>query len=189
MPRQKILIAGASGLVGFAAIRHFSQLDDWEVVAVSRRVPRRFGALPRPLHPGRSAEPATVHRSLWADVRRHPSRLCRGQRESRRPGAWMARPRTDADQPGDDAQSVRAAFGERRRTSSMSRFCRAPRRTECICAAPACRCPIASATRAISMRTSTGCRRITSAANKRANAGTGPCSARNWLSARRSAAT
>ena len=39
MPKQKILIAGASGLVGFAAIRHFSQLDDWEVVAVSRRLP------------------------------------------------------------------------------------------------------------------------------------------------------
>ena len=39
MPRNKVLIAGASGLVGFAAIRHFSQFDDWDVVAVSRRVP------------------------------------------------------------------------------------------------------------------------------------------------------
>ena len=39
MPKNKVLIAGASGLVGFAAIRHFSQFDDWDVVAVSRRAP------------------------------------------------------------------------------------------------------------------------------------------------------
>jgi nucleoside-diphosphate-sugar epimerase len=36
---QKILVAGASGLVGFAAARHFSSLPGWQVVAVSRRVP------------------------------------------------------------------------------------------------------------------------------------------------------
>src|SRR5262252_8933786 len=42
MPKPKVLIAGASGLVGFAALRHFSQLDDYDVVAVSRRAP--FGA-------------------------------------------------------------------------------------------------------------------------------------------------
>jgi nucleoside-diphosphate-sugar epimerase len=35
---NKVLVAGASGLVGFAAARHFA-LDDWEVVAVSRRIP------------------------------------------------------------------------------------------------------------------------------------------------------
>jgi nucleoside-diphosphate-sugar epimerase len=39
MAKQKVLIAGASGLVGFAAIRLFSQLDDWKVLAVSRRMP------------------------------------------------------------------------------------------------------------------------------------------------------
>ncbi len=39
MPKRKILVAGASGLVGFAALRHFTQLADWEVVGVSRRVP------------------------------------------------------------------------------------------------------------------------------------------------------
>jgi nucleoside-diphosphate-sugar epimerase len=33
------LVAGASGLVGFAAARHFSRLPDWKVVAVSRRIP------------------------------------------------------------------------------------------------------------------------------------------------------
>ncbi|MDO8431161.1 MAG: SDR family oxidoreductase [Candidatus Binatus sp.] len=42
MPKRKILIAGASGLVGFAAVRHFAALDDWEVTAVSRRLPRKI---------------------------------------------------------------------------------------------------------------------------------------------------
>jgi nucleoside-diphosphate-sugar epimerase len=36
---NKVLIAGASGLVGFAAVRHFAMLDDWQVVAISRRIP------------------------------------------------------------------------------------------------------------------------------------------------------
>src|SRR5437879_1665661 len=39
MAKHKILVAGASGLVGYAAVRHFAQLKDWEVVAVSRRTP------------------------------------------------------------------------------------------------------------------------------------------------------
>src|SRR5579862_9913395 len=37
--RKKVLIAGASGLVGFGAVRHFAKLPDWEVVAISRRAP------------------------------------------------------------------------------------------------------------------------------------------------------
>ncbi len=37
--RKKILIAGATGLVGYAAVRHFAALDDWDVVGVSRRIP------------------------------------------------------------------------------------------------------------------------------------------------------
>jgi nucleoside-diphosphate-sugar epimerase len=39
MAKRKILIAGASGLVGYAAVRHFAKLDGWEVAAVSRRTP------------------------------------------------------------------------------------------------------------------------------------------------------
>ncbi len=39
MPNKKILIVGASGLVGTAAVKLFSSLDDWDVVAVSRRPP------------------------------------------------------------------------------------------------------------------------------------------------------
>ncbi len=36
---NKVLIAGASGLVGHAAIQHFASLPDWDVEGVSRRVP------------------------------------------------------------------------------------------------------------------------------------------------------
>jgi nucleoside-diphosphate-sugar epimerase len=39
MAKRKVLVAGASGLVGHAAVRHFSRLPDCEVVAVSRRIP------------------------------------------------------------------------------------------------------------------------------------------------------
>lgn len=35
----KVLVAGASGLVGMAAIRHFASIPGWEVVGVSRRRP------------------------------------------------------------------------------------------------------------------------------------------------------
>ena len=41
MPKNKVLVAGASGLVGYAAVRHFASLPDWDVVAVSRRAPER----------------------------------------------------------------------------------------------------------------------------------------------------
>lgn len=36
---NKVLVAGATGIVGQAAVEHFSTLDDWDVVAVSRRPP------------------------------------------------------------------------------------------------------------------------------------------------------
>ncbi|NOT54500.1 MAG: NAD-dependent epimerase/dehydratase family protein, partial [Deltaproteobacteria bacterium] len=39
MAKKKVLIAGASGLVGSAAVRQFARLPDWEVVGVSRRTP------------------------------------------------------------------------------------------------------------------------------------------------------
>jgi nucleoside-diphosphate-sugar epimerase len=39
MAKKKVLIAGASGLVGSAAVRQFAQLPDWEVVGASRRTP------------------------------------------------------------------------------------------------------------------------------------------------------
>lgn len=39
MATRKVLVAGASGLVGYAAVRHFASLPETEVVAVSRRRP------------------------------------------------------------------------------------------------------------------------------------------------------
>jgi nucleoside-diphosphate-sugar epimerase len=45
MTGRKIVVAGASGLVGNAALRHFGTADDSEVVALSRRQPRQlYGA-------------------------------------------------------------------------------------------------------------------------------------------------
>lgn len=39
MPKKTMLVAGASGLVGFAALKHFAQREDWDVIGVSRRIP------------------------------------------------------------------------------------------------------------------------------------------------------
>src|SRR3954447_13847363 len=39
MPRKQVLIAGASGLVGFAAMRCFGADPDCDVIALSRRTP------------------------------------------------------------------------------------------------------------------------------------------------------
>ncbi|MBI2202483.1 MAG: SDR family oxidoreductase [Candidatus Rokubacteria bacterium] len=36
---RTVLVAGASGLVGFAAAQHFARLPGWKVIAVSRRLP------------------------------------------------------------------------------------------------------------------------------------------------------
>ncbi|MCW2538440.1 MAG: dependent epimerase/dehydratase family protein [Frankiales bacterium] len=37
--RRTVVIAGASGLIGQAAARHFASMPDWDVIAVSRRLP------------------------------------------------------------------------------------------------------------------------------------------------------
>ena len=39
MPVKTILIAGATGVVGHAALAHFARLPDWQVLALSRRTP------------------------------------------------------------------------------------------------------------------------------------------------------
>ena len=39
MPRKQVLIAGASGLVGYAVMRHFGADLDCDVIALSRRAP------------------------------------------------------------------------------------------------------------------------------------------------------
>jgi nucleoside-diphosphate-sugar epimerase len=38
---KKVLVAGASGVVGWAAVQHFARLPGWEVVGLSRRVAGR----------------------------------------------------------------------------------------------------------------------------------------------------
>jgi NAD(P)-dependent dehydrogenase (short-subunit alcohol dehydrogenase family) len=45
MPRKKVLIAGATGVVGYAAMKHFADEPGCEVIAVSRRRPdNTYGA-------------------------------------------------------------------------------------------------------------------------------------------------
>src|SRR5215216_7353521 len=39
MPRKQVLIAGASGLVGYAAMKYFGPNPDCDVIALSRRAP------------------------------------------------------------------------------------------------------------------------------------------------------
>src|SRR5471030_2975802 len=39
MGRKTVLVAGATGLVGYAALKHFTRAPDTEVIAVSRRAP------------------------------------------------------------------------------------------------------------------------------------------------------
>jgi nucleoside-diphosphate-sugar epimerase len=39
MGRKTVLVAGATGLVGYAALKHFTQTPDTDVIAISRRTP------------------------------------------------------------------------------------------------------------------------------------------------------
>jgi uncharacterized protein YbjT (DUF2867 family) len=40
MANKKVVVAGATGLVGNAALRHFGSSSGYEVIALSRRKPR-----------------------------------------------------------------------------------------------------------------------------------------------------
>jgi nucleoside-diphosphate-sugar epimerase len=42
MPKKTVLIAGATGLVGYAALKHFTRRPDQDVIALSRRTPREM---------------------------------------------------------------------------------------------------------------------------------------------------
>ena len=37
---KTMLVVGASGVIGRAALEHFGRLPDWDVIGVSRRVPQ-----------------------------------------------------------------------------------------------------------------------------------------------------
>jgi nucleoside-diphosphate-sugar epimerase len=43
MGRKTVLVAGATGLVGYAVLKHFVRVPDVDVIAVSRRAPPSFG--------------------------------------------------------------------------------------------------------------------------------------------------
>jgi len=66
MPNKKILIVGASGLVGTAAVKLFSGLDDWDVV---RHLPTATESCARKTHyiSGRPAERRAVPRCVRRD--------------------------------------------------------------------------------------------------------------------------
>jgi len=49
MARKTVLVAGATGLVGYAALKHFAGAPDTEVIAVSRRAPPQTGVRHLPL--------------------------------------------------------------------------------------------------------------------------------------------
>ena len=44
MAQKTVLVAGATGLVGYAALKHFLQAPDCDVIALSRRLPPGIGA-------------------------------------------------------------------------------------------------------------------------------------------------
>ena len=68
MSGRKILVAGATGVVGHAAMAHFAAHDDCDVVAVSRREPRRtYGARFLPLDLA-DADACRALAAEWRDV-------------------------------------------------------------------------------------------------------------------------
>ena len=62
----KVVVFGASGVIGLAATRHFASLPDWEVVAVSRRRPDDLGGAG---HLALDLTDATACASANADLR------------------------------------------------------------------------------------------------------------------------
>lgn len=90
--KKKVLIAGASGLVGHAALREFEHDLDWEVVGVSRRAPvspRRARHVPVDLlDKDRCAEVFSemsgVTHLMYGAVNEDPTDLVAGWRDRRR---------------------------------------------------------------------------------------------------------
>ena len=100
MPKKQVLIAGASGLVGYAAMKHFAGEADCEVIALSRRAPDEiFGARFIPLDLTDAAACAAVAAGLggvthlvYAALHERPG-LVAGWREAEqiRINDWMLR--------------------------------------------------------------------------------------------------
>ncbi len=160
--RKRVLIAGASGTVGQAAVHHFEALGDWASSRVSRR-PVEHAGTGRVRHLALDLMDAEgVPRGGLRPPVGHACRLRRALRKAG-PGRGLARSGADDDQPRYAAKPSGSA--ERpRRVWPMSPSCRARRPMACTSARSGFR--RASAGRATRTTTSTGCRK-TSYASRR----------------------
>ena len=154
MPRKQVLIAGASGLVGYAAMKHFGADPDCDVIALSRRTPDdKHGArfLPLDLTDAAACRPACA-------------RACQTLR------IWSMPPYTNARdwlRAGGNASRSRPMTGccatcstrwsGMRKSCVTWRCCRAPRPMACMSGRWRCR-RAKTARRCTSSRTSTGIR-------------------------------
>jgi nucleoside-diphosphate-sugar epimerase len=170
MSNKKVLVAGASGLVGHAAVQHFAALPDWEVVGISRRTPADIaGATLLSVDLTDAEACARTFRGL-GDVT-HVVYAALHEVPGLFPG-W-----TQDDTIARNGMMLQNLF-ERcyasRRTSSTSRCCTARRRTACITqpsAGRACGTRCGSASRDGSIRISTSSRRTTCASSSSAARG------------------
>jgi nucleoside-diphosphate-sugar epimerase len=173
MAKRKVLVAGASGLVGHAAVRHFANLADCEVVAVSRRMPAPVeGAkfLSVDLLDQRRCQEvfgqmSDVTHVVYAAVNEKP-----GLMEGWRDREQMQTNLTMLQNLFEPLQAV----AKRLQHVSLLQGTKAYGAHLGPIALPA-----RERSRAISIRISTGCRRTTCARNSRASNGTGRFSGRN----------
>ena len=109
--RKTMLVVGASGVVGRAAIERFSQLDGWEVIGVSRRPHGIDGAV---LHSLDLLDTQRCAGTVRGDAGGDPRDLRRALRGTRA-GVGLARSPADAAQSHDAAQRARSAASGRAR--------------------------------------------------------------------------
>ena len=89
-PQRKVLVAGASGVVGYAAVKHFASLPGWHVVGVARRPPTDVpGADTRSVDLGDARQSASVLTEL-ADVTHAPVAPAQGLVSDKQPQARPA---------------------------------------------------------------------------------------------------
>ena len=113
MPKNRFIAGVRSGSALPRSL--FCILMIGDVVAVSRRAPAGLVVLPRQVHPGRPAQPATVQRSLRRDVRITHLAYAAASELGRR--AWR-----DRQMQTNPANPVRARCRQRRDPSHTSRL-------------------------------------------------------------------
>ena len=80
MGRKTVLVAGATGLVGYAALKHFIAAPDTDVIAISRRVPPGMAVRHLALD---LADPHRLRSRCGRIAERHAYCLCGPVRTSR----------------------------------------------------------------------------------------------------------